>query len=319
MKLQQLRYVLEVAKNNLNISEAAEVLFTSQPGISKQIRLLEDELGVLIFIRNGKRIVSVSEPGKAVIRIAEQIMRQTRNIKKIGDNFAHISMGELSIATSHTQARYVLPPIVSRFARKFPKVRLIIKQGSPAEVCDMALRGEVDFAIATEELNDSKEMTLLPCYDWNRSVIVPTTHPLRAKKRQLTLADIAAYPLVTYEFALTSHSRIYQAFQAEGLTPSVALSAVDSDVIKTYVRLGLGPGLMETMAFVPEQDKDLYQIDVSHLFPASTTKIALRKDCYLRGYAYHFIELFAPQLTREKIEEALYTPPEPYIVDDYII
>ncbi|WP_434777147.1 CysB family HTH-type transcriptional regulator [Neisseria sp. Ec49-e6-T10] len=308
MKLQQLRYILEVAKHNLNISEAAETLFTSQPGISKQIRLLEEELGVLIFIRNGKRIVSISEPGKAVLRIAGEMMRNAQNIKKIGDNFANTDSGSLSIATTHTQARYVLPKVVSEFLKAYPKVHLTIKQGSPAEACEMAMAGEVDFAIATEDLNEYKELAMLPCYDWNRSVIVPDGHPLLLKKDLLTLKDIASYPLITYEFAFLPSSTIYQAFQQEGLTPSVALSAVDTDVIKTYVRLGLGVGLLATMAYEPDRDDGIKLINTEHLFHPSTTKVALRYDCYLRGYAYHFIQLFAPTLTREKVESVLYAP-----------
>ena len=319
MKLQQLRYVLEVARHNLNISEVAEALFTSQPGVSKQIRLLEDELGVSIFIRNGKRIVAISEPGQAVLRFAEQIMRNVRNIREISDDFARMNSGDLTVATSHTQARYMLPDTIASFTKLFPDVRLIIKQGSPDEVSDLALQGNVDFSIVTECLQDSRELALLPCYQWNRSVIVPRDHPILRIDRPLRLADLAVYPLVTYEFAFTPCSKIYKAFSEEGLQPTVALSAVDSDVIKTYVRLGLGVGLIETMAYQALPDADLVCLDVGHLFEKSTAHIVIRRDSYLRGYAYQFIALFAPELTREKIEDVLYTPPEPYYVEDFII
>lgn len=306
MKLQQLRYILEVAKSGLNVSDAAEVLYTSQPGISKQIRLLEDELGVQIFIRNGKRIVAVSEPGKAVLKIAAGIMRDVQNIKKIGAEFAKTDTGTLTIATTHTQARYVLPEIVSAFVKKYPDVHLTIKQGGPSQVCEMTITGEVDFAIATEEIHDYKELAMLPCYDWNRSVIVPEGHPLALLNRRITLADIAAYPLITYEFAFSGHSKIAQAFAQERLKPNVVLSAVDTDVIKTYVKLGLGIGLLATMAFEPNKDMGITLIDAEHLFSSSTTKIAVRYDSYLRGYAYDFIELFSPKLTRGILDEVLY-------------
>lgn len=306
MKLQQLRYILEVAKSGLNVSDAAEVLYTSQPGISKQIRLLEDELGVQIFIRNGKRIVAISEPGKAVLKIAENVMREIQNIKKIGAEFAKTDVGSLKIATTHTQARYVLPNIVSAFVKKYPDVHLTIKQGGPSQVCEMAIAGEVDFAIATEEIHEYKELAMLSCYDWNRSVIVPDGHPLTLLKRPISLKDIADYPLITYEFAFSGNSKIAQAFAQEGLEPNVVLSAVDTDVIKTYVKLGLGIGLLATMAYEPVKDAGITLIDAEHLFTASTTKIAVRYDCYLRGYAYNFIELFAPQLTRPVLDEVLY-------------
>lgn len=316
MKLQQLRYILEVYKNNLNVSETAEALFTSQPGISKQIRLLEEELGIQIFIRNGKRVVSVSEPGKAVLDIAQRIMRDVQSIKQIGSEFSKQDTGSLTIATTHTQARYSLPKVIAQYVKDFPDVRLSIKQGNPSELCDLILSGEADLAITAESLENYPELCKLPCYQWNRSVIVPDAHPLLELKRPIRLSDIAQYPLITYEFAFDTHSEIARAFQASNTTiPEVALATVDTDVIKTYVKLGLGIGLMASMAYIPEDDNGLKSIDCSHLFAPSTTHIALRQDTYLRGFIYQFIEAFAPDLTRARVDQMLYHP----ITEDFSI
>jgi len=305
MKLQQLRYLVEVAKQGLNVSEAAEKLHTSQPGISKQIRLLEDELGIQVFIRNGKRVVAVSEPGKEVLRISERILREAQNLKRVGDEFSREAEGSLTVATTHTQARYALPDTIAEFVRRYPKVRLSIKQGSPTQICEMVVAGEADLAVATEGIALYKDLAMLPCYEWNRSVVVPVGHPLLDLERQVTLADIASYPIVTYDFAFAGRSKINKAFNDAGLTPNVVLTAIDTDVIKTYVTLGLGIGIIATMSYEAERDTKLRAIDASHLFDSSTTKIGLRKDAYLRGFAYTFIELFAPHLTRKAVEAAL--------------
>ncbi|TIC79722.1 HTH-type transcriptional regulator CysB [Crenobacter intestini] len=305
MKLQQLRYLVEVARQGLNVSEAAEKLHTSQPGISKQIRLLEDELGIQVFIRNGKRVVSVSEPGKEVLKIAERILREAQNLKRVGDEFSRESEGALTIATTHTQARYALPQVIAEFVRRHPKVRLSLKQGSPTQICEMVVAGEADFAIATEGIELYKELAMLPCCKWNRSVVVPNGHPLSQLDRPLTLADIAAYPVITYDFAFAGRSKINKAFAEAGLSPNVVLTAIDTDVIKTYVALGLGVGIIASMAFEPERDDKLTAIDAAHLFLPSTTKIGIRKDAYLRGFAYTFIELFAPHLHRREVDAAL--------------
>jgi LysR family transcriptional regulator, cys regulon transcriptional activator len=305
MKLQQLRYLVEVAKQGLNVSEAAEKLHTSQPGISKQIRLLEDELGIQIFIRNGKRVVSVSDPGKEVLKISERILREAQNLKRVGDEFSRESEGSLTIATTHTQARYALPDAITAFMQRYPAVRLSIKQGSPTQICDMVVSGEADLAIATEGIALYKELAMLPCYEWNRGVVVPNDHPLLELDRPISLQDIARYPIITYDFAFTGRSKINKAFAAESLSPTVALTAIDTDVIKTYVRLGLGIGIIATMAFEPEHDAGLQIIDASHLFEPSTTKVGIRRDAYLRGFAYTFIELFAPHLHRSEVEHAL--------------
>ncbi|MDF0604471.1 HTH-type transcriptional regulator CysB [Neisseriaceae bacterium TC5R-5] len=305
MKLQQLRYLVEVAKQGLNVSEAAEKLHTSQPGISKQIRLLEDELGIQVFIRNGKRVVSISEPGKEVLRISERILHEAQNLKRVGEEFSRESEGSLAIATTHTQARYALPKTITEFVRRYPKVKLSIKQGSPTQICEMVITGEADLAIATEGIELYKELAMLPCYDWNRSIIMQQGHELQSLGRLLTLEDIARFPIVTYDFAFAGRSKINRAFANNKLNPNVVLTAIDTDVIKTYVTLGLGVGIIASMAFEPEQDSKLHAIDASHLFESSTTKVGIRKDAYLRGFAYNFIELFAPHLNRQKIESSL--------------
>ncbi|MDK7242841.1 CysB family HTH-type transcriptional regulator [Neisseria subflava] len=316
MKLQQLRYALEVYRHNLNVSEAADALFTSQPGISKQIRLLEEELGIQIFIRSGKRVVSVSQPGRAVLEISERILRDVQNIKNIGSEFTDHDSGSLTIATTHTQARYALPKIVAEFVKNYPKVNLTIKQGSPSAIAQMVSSGEADLAIITERIDDHPELGKLSCYEWNHAVIVPHDHPLLDCRNPLSLEDLASFPLVTYEFAFNSGSSIARTFNKAHIEqPDVALSAADTDVLKTYVRLGLGVGLMAKMAYDPVVDQDLQLIDAANLFEPSPTWIALRTDTYLRGYAYDFIQMFAPKLTREVVDRILYTP----VVEDFSI
>lgn len=316
MKLQQLRYALEVYRHNLNVSEAADALFTSQPGISKQIRLLEEELGIQIFIRSGKRVVSVSQPGKAVLDIAERIMRDVQNIKNIGSEFTGHDSGTLTIATTHTQARYALPEIVAGFVRRYPKVRLTIKQGSPSAIAQMVGNGEADIAIVTERIDDHPELSKLPCYEWHHAVIVPRNHALLDCRNPLRIEDLASFPLITYEFAFNAGSSIARAFSKARLEqPDVVLSAADTDVLKTYVRLGLGVGLMAKMAYNPSADQDLELVETAHLFEPSQTWIAIRSDTYLRGYTYDFIEMFAPNLTREKVDKILYSP----VVEDFSI
>lgn len=305
MKLQQLRYLVEVFKQGLNVTDAAEKLHTSQPGISKQIRMLEDELGVQVFIRNGKRVVDVTGPGKEVLRIAERMLLQAQNLKRIGDEFVKVDSGSLTIATTHTQARYALPKAIKAFLERYPQVSLALKQGTPTQISEMVVNGEADIAIATEGIALYSELAMLPCFEWNRSVVVPKGHPLCALDHQITLEDIAAWPIVTYDFAFAGRSQINQAFVARNLNPTVALSALDTDVIKTYVELGLGVGLIASMAFDPGKDLNLVAIDAGHLFAPSQTRIGIRKDAYLRGYVYDFIELFAPHLTRKKVESAL--------------
>jgi len=304
MKLQQLRYACEVARRGLNVSTAAEALHTSQPGISKQIKSLEDELGVEIFVRHGKRIAAVTEPGKAVLAIAERILAEAANLKRVGEEFANEKLGTLTVATTHTQARYALPKAVAAFKKKYPEVRLVLHQGNPTQVCEMVLAGEADFAIATESIDEYPELVSLPCYQWNRCVVVPPAHPL-LKLKQLTLEAIAQYPVVTYDFAFAGRSLINKAFEKRGLAPNVVLTALDSDVIKTYVELGLGIGILATMGFDPKRDRGLHALDASHLFESSTTRLGVKRGAWLRGYAYDFIELFAPRLSREMVEKTV--------------
>lgn len=303
MKLQQLRYLTAIAKNGLNISAAAESLYTSQPGVSKQIRLLEDELGVELFTRNGKHLSHVTPVGKHVIERAEGILREVRNIQVLADEYRDHKRGNLSIATTHTQARYALPAVVSRFRQRYPDVTLQLHQGSPTQIAEMAASGEVDFAIATEALELFEDLVMMPCYRWNRSIVVPDNHPL-TRRQPLTLADVAEYPLVTYVFGFTGRSRLDEAFRRENLTPHVVFTATDADVIKTYVRLGLGVGIIARMAFEPDNDTGLTAIDAGGLFTPSTTRIGFRRGMFLRGFMYDFMSLFAPHLDREVVDKA---------------
>ncbi len=302
MKLQQLRYACEVARRGLNVSAAAEALHTSQPGISKQIKSLEDELGVEIFVRHGKRIAAVTEPGKAVLEIAERMLAEAANLKRAGEDFANRKLGTLTVATTHTQARYALPKAVAAFKKRYPDVRLVLHQGNPTQICDMVLAGEADLAIATESIAEYPELVSLPCYQWNRCVVVPPGHPL-LKAKPLTLEAIAQFPVVTYDFAFAGRSQINKAFEKRGLAPNIVLTALDSDVIKTYVELGLGIGIVAQMAFDAKRDRALHALDASHLFESSTTRLGIKRGAWLRGYVYDFIEMFAPRLSRGLVEK----------------
>ncbi len=304
MNLQQLRYVYEVARQGLNVSEAAEVLFTSQPGVSKQIRQFESELGVEVFVRHGKRLVGITEPGRHILTIAERMLRDMENLRQVGADFSRESEGNLSIATTHTQARYVLPGVIRGFLEQYPKVKLSIHQGNPRQVCEMVLSGEVDVAIATEVFAEHDELVMLPCHQWNRCIIATPDHPL-LQERPLSLEAIARYPIITYDDAFAGRSLITRAFMGRGLKPNVVLTAIDSDVIKTYVEMGLGIGILARMAYDPRQDTRLGMVDASHLFELSTTRLGLRRNAYLRGYIYGFIERFAPQLNRRIVDIAL--------------
>jgi len=304
MKLQQLRYLAEIARRGLNVSEAAEALHTSQPGVSKQIKALEDELGVQVFVRHGKRLVEITEPGKAVIAIAERILAEARNLRRAGDEYANDKLGTLTIAATHTQARYALPPAVAAFKRRYPKVELHIHQGNPTQICEQVLAGEADLCVATEMISNYPELVSMPVYQWNRCVVVPAKHPL-LRAGALTLEKLAQYPIVTYDFAFANRSLVQKAFESRGLAPNVVLSAQDSDVIKTYVELGLGVGILAKMAFDAKRDRTLRAIDAGHLFESSTTRLGIKRSAYLRRYAYEFIELFAPHLPRSIVEPAV--------------
>jgi LysR family cys regulon transcriptional activator len=301
MKIQQLRFLCEIARRDLSVSAAAEALHTSQPGVSRQIKDLEEELGVEIFVRHGKRLTALTEPGHAVLAIAERILAEAANMKRAGEEFANEKLGSLTIATTHTQARYALPKAVAAFKRRYPDVQLVIHQGNPTQICEMVLRGEAEFAIATEQIALYPELVSLPCYQWNRCVVVPSRHPL-SKLKPLTLEAVARFPIVTYDFAFANRSLVEKAFEQRGLKPRVVLTALDADVIKTYVELGLGVGIMAAMAFNAKRDRGLQALDASHLFESSTTRLGIKRGAYLRRYAYEFIELFAPHLPRSIVE-----------------
>jgi LysR family cys regulon transcriptional activator len=304
LNLNQLRYLREVARNGLKVSEAAETLFTSQPGISKQIRLLEEELGVTILVRNGKRITGLTEPGRLIVDITERILQETENLRAVGREFNSGERGTLVIATTHTQARYALPPVVSRFTQRHPRVRLTLREGSPDQIAQLLRDGEADIGIITESDVAFSDLVTLPCAQWTRCVITPLKHPLLGAG-PLTLQKIAAYPLITYDFAFTPDSPIKRAFDAAGIQPNVVLTAIAADVIKAYVEQGMGIGILAKMAFDPARDHGIRLINADHLFAASTTRLGLRRNAYLRGYVYDFIELFSPTLSRAVVTTAL--------------
>lgn len=303
MKLQQLRYIWEVAHHDLNVSATAQSLYTSQPGISKQIRLLEDELGVEIFSRSGKHLTRITPAGEAILKTAGEILRKVEGIKSVAQEFSNEKKGSLSLATTHTQARYALPKVIGNFIDRYPDVSLHMHQGTPMQISEMAADGTVDFAVATEALELFSDLIMMPCYRWNRCIVVPKNHPL-CQLSQLTLEEIAKHPIVTYVFGFTGRSKLDEAFIERGLAPKVVFTAADADVIKTYVRLGLGIGIIAQMAYDEELDSDLVALDASHLFQPSTTKIGFRRGTFLRGYMYEFIQTFAPHLTKEVVTEA---------------
>lgn len=310
MKLQQLRFLVAIAKNNLNISEAAEHLYTSQPGVSKQIKLLEEELGVEIFTRNGKHLTRITPAGQRIIEHAERVLSEVRNIRSLSSEYKDDEQGVLTIATTHTQARYILPSVVTAFRQQYPDVDLHLNQGTPKLIAEMAVTGEAEFAIATEALSQYPDLLALPVFRWNRCIVVPRNHLLAKYSddpKKLTLEDIAQYSIVTYVKALTGRGLTDDAFAAAGLKPDLVLTATDADVIKTYVRLGLGIGLIARMAYEKRSDSDLVTIDAEHLFKNSITKIAFRRGTYLRGYMYRFLEEFAAHLKRDFVDELILT------------
>ncbi|HYC35142.1 MAG TPA: CysB family HTH-type transcriptional regulator [Usitatibacter sp.] len=302
MNLQQFRYVSEVAKRGLNVSEAAFALHTSQPGVSKQIRALEDELGVPIFVRQGRRFTAITEAGREVVAVIDRILGELGNLRAVGEEFAGRERGHLSVAVTHTQARYALPSVITAFKKRYPEVKLKLLQGNPHQLARMVIDGEADLAIATEALDEYDELVALPCYSWRHCVVVPADHPL-ARARPLTLEAIAAHPIVTYDPTFAGRSAIDRAFAARGLAPEVALSALDSDVIKSYVALGLGVGIISSRAYREGKEDGLVALDCSHLFPAQTTRLAYRRGAYLRGFTVAFIGLVAPNFRVEDVKQ----------------
>jgi LysR family transcriptional regulator, cys regulon transcriptional activator len=303
MNFQQLRYVRETVRRGLNITEAAAALHTSQPGVSRQIKEFEEELGVTIFERRGKRFVALTEPGRAVVAAVERVLRETENLRAVGREYADQDSGSLAVAATHTQARYALPKVVQSFKRKFPKVQLSLLQGNPSQLAEMVVAGEADIAIATEALASYAELLSLPAYSWHHCVVVPDKHPL-LRVGTLQLEHLAQYPIITYSPEFTGRARIDEAFAARAVATNIVLTAIDSDVIKTYVELGMGIGIVAEVAFNARRDTPLRALKVDHLFGTNTTRIAIKRGRFLRGFAYNFIELFAPALDRKTIERA---------------
>jgi LysR family cys regulon transcriptional activator len=304
MNFQQLRIIRETVKRNYNLTEVANALFTSQSGVSKHIKDLEDELGIELFVRKGKRFLGLTEPGQELVAIVERMLLDAKNIKQLAEQFSNSEVGELHIATTHTQARYVLPPVVAKFKLLFPKVHLVLHQAYPTEIAGMLLDGQVDIGIATEALNDIPNLVHFPFYSWTHSVIIPIGHPLEQIPYP-SLEDIAAYPIITYYSGMTGRAKIDAAFAAAGVSPDIVLSALDSDVVKTYVELGLGIGIVASVAFNSQRDSNLRMLDCTRIFEANTTHIAVRHGNYLRGYAFQFMELCSANLTEASVRKAL--------------
>ncbi len=304
MNLHQFRFLQEAVRRNFNLTEAARALFTSQPGVSKAIIELEDELGVEIFSRHGKRIRKLTPPGEEVLRSVEVILREVGNLKRIGQNYAAQDSGQLTIAATHTQARYRLPHVVAEFRRRFPKVSVHLLQGNPDQVAAAVLEERADLGLATESLLDHPGLISLPCYEWQHLAVMPARHPL-AEVEELSLQDLARYPIVTYGQAFSGRRRIDQAFAQHGLKPDIVLEAIDSDVLKTYVELDLGIGLIAEMAFTAERDTQLRAHAAGHLFGPNLTRVAFKQQVYQRGFVFVFAELLSPRLSRKLVEQVL--------------
>jgi LysR family transcriptional regulator, cys regulon transcriptional activator len=311
MNLHQFRFVREAVRQKFNLTEAAKALYTSQPGVSKAIIELEDELGVEIFTRHGKRVRSLTEPGRIILASVEKILQEVESLKRVGKDYAAQDQGNLVIAATHTQARYSLPNAIAEFKRRFPKVHLSILQGSPTQVAEMVIHDQADIAIATEAISHYKELVSLPCFQWQHLAVMQPDHPLLERKL-LTLDDLVQFPIITYDAAFAGRSKINQAFALRNLSPDIVLEAIDADVIKTYVELGLGVGIMADIAFNPERDKHLRAMPVGHLFGTNVTRLALKQGAYLRSYVYTLVELLSPSLNRKLIEQALSGEHESY-------
>jgi len=303
MNFQQLRSVREAVRCGFNLTEVAHQLHTSQPGVSRQIRELEEELGIELFVRAGKRLTGLTEPGGHVLPIIERMLMESSNLRLAGQEFVARQTGLLSVAATHSQARYALPVAVQEFRAQFPDVKLHLHQGSPKQIAQMLLDGEADVGIATEALGDYPQLVALPCYRWTHSVVVPPGHPLLGAP--LTLEALAKHPLITYDTGFTGRTRIDKAFEERGLSPNIVLTAMDADVIKTYAQLGMGVGIVAGIAYEAERDTQLRALDAGELFGIHLTKLAVRRGSYLRGYVHAFIESFAPTLPREVVEKAL--------------
>jgi LysR family cys regulon transcriptional activator len=304
MNFQQLRSIREAARRGYNLTEVANALFTSQPGVSRQIRELEDELGVVIFERNGKRLTGLTDPGKGILKIIDRLLVEAENLQQASMEYAGQSSGTLTIAATHTQARYALPKVVQSFRKDFPEVRIALQQSAPDHIAEWVLSGKADIGIATEGLSQFPDLVSFPCYRWSHLIVVPDGHPL-LNCSPIRLEDLADYPLITYDVGFTGRGHIDAAFSKAGVRPDIVLTAMDSDVIKQYVSLGMGVGIVASMAFDHGRDRGLRAVEASHLFAANVTRLAVRRGAYLRAYAYHFIEQFAPDVSRADIERAL--------------
>ena len=305
MNFQQLRSVREAVRCGFNLTEVAEALYTSQPGISRQIRELEEELGIDIFVRQGKRLTGLTPPGHSLLPIIERLLDDADNLRRVGADFSASTQGRLSVAATHSQARYALPPAVRDFRQAFPEVSFHLHQGSPRQVADMLMSGEADLGVATEALADDPRLVTLPCYRWTHSVVVPLGHPLALQDTPLTVHDLMPHPLITYEAGYTGRAHIDEAFGKAALQPQIVLEAMDADVIKTYVELGMGVGIVASIAVDAERDRQLCALDAGHLFEVNTTRLAIKRGAWLRGYVFRFIETFAPSLTRDEVLRAL--------------
>lgn len=305
MKLQQLRFVAAIAKHGLNISETAKHLYTSQPGVSKQLHMLEAELGTALFTRTGKNLTGLTEAGRLIIQAADEILAKVNDIRQIAEETRNNSSGKLAIGTTHNQARYTLPPVIKEFMSRYPGITLAIHQGTPAQMAEMASKGQVDLVVTTEVKDRFRNLILLPCHTWSRTLLVLPDHPLVRQRPDITLADVSAYPIVTYVPGFSGRSQMDNAFENLGLQPDIVLAATDADVIKTYVRLGLGVGIVARMAYDQEADRDLVALDATHLFEPSVTKVGFRWDMFITGYVADFIQMLSPLLTREAIEQAI--------------
>lgn len=304
MNFRQLRAIREAARRGYNLTEVANVLFTSQPGVSRQIREAEEELGIEIFERNGKRLTGLTEPGKAIMQIVDRLLLEAENLRQAGQEYADEKRGTLTVATTHTQARYVLPRVVQGFRSSFPNVRIALQQSAPEHIAEWIISGKADIGIATEGLSQFEELVSFPCYQWSHQIVVPQSHPLASRERP-TLAELAEYPLITYDIGFTGRGHIDAAFAKAGLSPDIVLTAMDSDVIQQYVVLGMGVGIVASMAVQENCAPGLVAIDAAHLFAPNVTRLAVRRGAYLRAYMVDFIVQFAPQLDRAVIESAV--------------
>ena len=304
MNFQQLRSVREAVRCGFNLTEVVATLHTSQPGVSRQVRELEEELGVELFVRSGKRLLGLTSAGQALLPIVERVLLDADSLRRAGQELQGREEGRLSVAATHSQARYALPHAVRDFRQRWPRVTLHLHQGSPKQVAEMLISGEADIGIATEALAGYEQLVTLPCYRWSHSVVLPPAHPLLELGRELTLHDLARYPIITYEIGYTGRSHIDEAFAAAGLQPEVVLTAMDADVIKTYVELEMGVGIVASIAIDEERDRHLRAIDAGHLFQVNVTRLGMRRELWLPGYAFGFIETFVPTLTRDEVLKA---------------